>query len=80
MAWVWWIGTFADVAQLVEQYFRKVEVGGSNPLIGSRFMTKIKSELVGQPLGIDVAFLAINRHFLPWSTRLDVVLHLSISF
>ena len=25
----------ADVAQLVEQYFRKVEVGGSNPLIGS---------------------------------------------
>ena len=26
---------FADVAQLVEQYFRKVEVGGSSPLIGS---------------------------------------------
>ena len=25
----------ADVAQLVEQYFRKVEVAGSNPALGS---------------------------------------------
>ena len=25
----------ADVAQLVEQCFRKAQVGGSNPLIGS---------------------------------------------
>ncbi len=26
----------ADVAQLVEQFLRKEEVGGSNPLIGSQ--------------------------------------------
>ena len=28
---------FADVAQLVEQGFRKAQVGGSIPLIGSKF-------------------------------------------
>jgi hypothetical protein len=29
------LNNFADVAQLVEQDFRKVKVGGSIPLIGS---------------------------------------------
>lgn len=28
---------YADVAQLAEQGFRKAQVGGSNPLIGSEF-------------------------------------------
>jgi hypothetical protein len=30
-------GFFADVAQLVEQCFRKARVGGSSPLVGFKF-------------------------------------------
>lgn len=31
------LGNFADVAQLVEQRFRKAQVVGSSPIIGSSF-------------------------------------------
>lgn len=33
----------ADVAQLVEQFFRKEEISGSNPLIGSKHKNKSKN-------------------------------------
>lgn len=51
----------ADVAQLVEQYFRKVEVGGSNPLIGSIYDQSILQIDFG-----DVAGLAVIGGLLPF--------------
>ena len=39
------ISIFASLAQLVEQLFRKQQVGGSNPLRGSGVITKINAEV-----------------------------------
>ena len=36
----------ADVAQLVEQRFRKPQVTGSNPVVGSSFARNVESETV----------------------------------
>ena len=63
----------ADVAQLVEQFFRKEEVGGSNPLIGSiefnkkHHMEDIKKSVKDNSLSIYLFIASIVLFFVDLS-------------